>query len=157
MKHYEIHRFDDSFVGKNNLFLIFFNIQTRLNAKTHELATISKQIDLTQTDLKAREDTFGSKERILQQRANDLEQQISRLRLEYTQLKREKDDAERRYTSQLGELRDKLEQSNNNNRSMQNYVNSLKTTYATVFNDTIPPPFTATSFNRFSTTSSVYP
>lgn len=45
---------------------------------------------------------------------------------------------------------------------MQNYVNSLKTTYASVFNDTIPPPFTAattatTSFNRFSTTSNVYP
>jgi hypothetical protein len=41
---------------------------------------------------------------------------------------------------------------------MQNYVNSLKTTYATVFNDTVPPPFTTTtSFTRFSTTPSVYP
>lgn len=90
---------------------------------------------------------------------NDLEQQISRLRLEYTQLKRDKEESERRYTSQLGELRDKLEQSNNNNRSMQNYVNSLKTTYATVFNDSIPPPFTAASVSRFPTTTipSVYP
>ncbi|CAF4597961.1 unnamed protein product [Rotaria sp. Silwood2] len=118
---------------------------------------MNKQINLTQTDIKAREDSFGSKERVFQQRINDLEQHISKLRLECTQLKREKDELERRYTSQLGELRDRLEQSNNNNRSMQNYVNSLKTTYATVFNDTLPPPFTTTSFTRFTTTPSVYP
>ncbi|CAF3327624.1 unnamed protein product [Rotaria sp. Silwood1] len=130
---------------------------SRLNAKTHELASMNKQINLTQTDIKAREDSFGSKERVFQQRINDLEQQISKLRLECTQLKREKDELERRYTSQLGELRDRLEQSNNNNRSMQNYVNSLKTTYATVFNDTLPPPFTTTSFTRFTTTPNVYP
>ncbi|CAF0722614.1 unnamed protein product [Rotaria sp. Silwood1] len=133
------------------------NAQSRLNAKTHELASMNKQINLTQTDIKAREDSFGSKERVFQQRINDLEQQISKLRLECTQLKREKDELERRYTSQLGELRDRLEQSNNNNRSMQNYVNSLKTTYATVFNDTLPPPFTTTSFTRFTTTPNVYP
>ncbi|CAF3790687.1 unnamed protein product [Rotaria sordida] len=133
------------------------NAQSRLNAKTHELASMNKQINLTQTDIKAREDTFGSKERHFQQRINDFEQQISKLRLECTQLKREKDELERRYTSQLGELRDRLEQSNNNNRSMQNYVNSLKTTYASVFNDTLPPPFTTTSFTRFTTTPGVYP
>jgi hypothetical protein len=52
----------------------------------------------------------------------------SRLRVEFAQFEREKDESKRRYTSQLGELRDKLEQSNNNNRSMQNSVNSLKTT-----------------------------
>jgi hypothetical protein len=41
---------------------------------------------------------------------------------------------------------------------MQNYVNSLKTTYATVFNDTVPPPaFGTNSFTRYTTTPSVYP
>ncbi|CAF1360367.1 unnamed protein product [Rotaria magnacalcarata] len=133
------------------------NAQSRLNAKSYELASMNKQISLTQTDIKAREDSFGSKERLFQQRVSDLEQQISKLRLECTQLKREKDEVERRYTSQLGELRDKLEQSNNNNRSMQNYVNSLKTTYASVFNDTLPPPFTTTSLTQFTKAPSIYP
>ncbi|CAF1282728.1 unnamed protein product [Adineta steineri] len=135
------------------------NTQARLNAKTHELTSLSKQIDIAQTDLKTREDTYTSKERSLQQRINDLEQQISKLRLDCTQLKRDKDDAERRYTSQLGELRDKLEQSNNNNRSIQSYVSSLKTTYATVFNDTVPSStFTLTSpFSRYTSTPSVFP
>jgi outer dense fiber protein 2 len=72
---------------------------------------------------------------------------MSRLRLEYAQLKREKDELERRFTSQLSELRDKLEQSNNTNRTMQNYVNSLKITYTTLFNDTLPAPLT-----RYTTT-----
>jgi len=137
------------------------NTQTRLNAKTHEMTTINKQIDVVQTDLKAREETFNAKERFFQQRTSDLEQQLNRIRQEYTQSKREKEDLERRYTSQLGELRDKLEQSNNTNRSMQNYVNSLKTTYASVFNDPLPatvPSLTSTGpFARFSTTPSLFP
>jgi hypothetical protein len=41
---------------------------------------------------------------------------------------------------------------------MQNYVNSLKTTYASVFNDAVPPPsFVTTPFTRYTTTPSVYP
>ncbi|CAF5037334.1 unnamed protein product, partial [Rotaria sp. Silwood1] len=86
-------------------------------------------------------------ERFLPKDTFDLEQQIARLRLEYTQLKQEKDELERRFTSQLTELRDKLEQSNNNNRSMQNYINSIKTAYTTLFNDTLP-----TSLTRYTTT-----
>jgi outer dense fiber protein 2 len=97
------------------------------------------------------------KERFYQQRTNDLEQQIVRIRQEYTQLKREKDELERRYTSQLGELRDKLEQSNTNNRSMQNYVNSLKTTYASVFNDaTSSTPLSVLPLARLTTAASTY-
>ena len=92
-------------------------------------------------------------ERFFQQRTTDLEHQVTRIRQEYAQLKREKDELERRYTSQLGDLRDKLEQSNNNNRSMQNYVNSLKTTYASVFNDPLPAPMSSSPFARFTTTA----
>jgi hypothetical protein len=47
----------------------------------------------------------------------------------------------------MSELREKLEHSNNTNRAMQNYVNSLKTTYTTLFNDTLP-----TSLTRYTTT-----
>ena len=92
-------------------------------------------------------------ERFFQQRTTDLEHQVTRIRQEYAQLKREKDELERRYASQLGDLRDKLEESNNNNRSMQNYVNSLKTTYASVFNDPLPASMGTSPFARFTTTA----
>ncbi|CAF3830468.1 unnamed protein product [Rotaria sp. Silwood1] len=118
-----------------------------LNTKTYESPSINKQNDWKKTDFKIRDDIYGSKERFLPKDTFDLEQQIARLRLEYTQLKQEKDELERRFTSQLTELRDKLEQSNNNNRSMQNYINSIKTAYTTLFNDTLP-----TSLTRYTTT-----
>jgi len=112
------------------------------------LTSTNKQIDSKKTDIKIRDEIIGSKINV-QLSTFDLEQQISKLRLEYAQLKREKDELERRFTSQLSELRDKLEHSNNTNRTMQNYINSLKTTYATLFNDTLP---TSLSFTRFTTT-----
>ncbi|CAF4012931.1 unnamed protein product [Rotaria sp. Silwood2] len=123
------------------------NAQYRLNAKTYEFTSINKQDDLKTTDFKFRNGAYGSKERFLPKDTFDLEQQISRLRLEYSQLKHEKDELERRFTSQLTELRDKLEQSNNKNRTMQNYINSIKTAYTTLFNDTLPA-----SLTRYTTT-----
>jgi outer dense fiber protein 2 len=76
----------------------------------------------------------------------DQGQDLSRLRLDFAQLKREKEDNDRSFKSQLNDLRDKLEQSTRANRSMQNYLNSLKTTYTTLFNDTLP-----SSGSRFTT------
>ena len=47
----------------------------------------------------------------------------------------------------MNELREKFEHSNNTNRALQNYINSFKTTYATLFNDALP-----TSLTRYTTT-----
>ena len=43
--------------------------------------------------------------------------------------------AERRYESRLQDLKARLEQSESTNRSMQNYVQFLKSSYANVFAD----------------------
>ena len=43
--------------------------------------------------------------------------------------------AERRYESRLQDLKDRLEQSESTNRSMHNYVQFLKSSYANVFGD----------------------
>lgn len=43
--------------------------------------------------------------------------------------------AEHRYESRLQDLRDRLEQSESTNRSMQNYVQFLKSSYANVFGE----------------------
>lgn len=76
-----------------------------------------------------------SRERSAQSKMLDLETQLSRNKTELNQLRRSKDDAERRYESRLQDLKDRLEQSESTNRSMQNYVQFLKSSYANVFGD----------------------
>ena len=49
--------------------------------------------------------------------------------------KRQKEENERRYESQMNDLRDRLEHSEATNRSMQSYVNFLKSSYQNTFGD----------------------
>ncbi|CAF0786144.1 unnamed protein product [Adineta ricciae] len=112
--------------------------QSRLSSRAHDFTSTSQHSD-----------TFTSKETLFQKNTYDLEQQISKLHLEYAQLKREKEELERNFKTQLSELRDKLERSNSSTRAMQTYVNSLKTTYTALFSDTVP-----TSFTQYTTTTS---
>lgn len=51
--------------------------------------------------------------------------------------------AERRYQSRLQDVKDRLEQSDSTNRSLQNYVQFLKSSYVNVFGD---PALTGSSF-----------
>lgn len=44
---------------------------------------------------------------------------------------------ERRFQSQLQNMKDRLEQSDSTNRSLQNYVHFLKTSYGNVFGDSL--------------------
>ena len=67
--------------------------------------------------------------------SSDLDQESARLRFDYAQLKREKDDSERRLNAQIKELREKLDQSNHSYQALQNYLNSLKSTYTALFHD----------------------
>ena len=62
-----------------------------------------------------------------------LETQLSHSKTETCQAKRDKEDVERRLSSKVSDLKDRLEQSYSTNRSMQNYVHFLKTSYANVF------------------------
>jgi outer dense fiber protein 2 len=45
---------------------------------------------------------------------------------------------ERKFNSRLFDLKDRLEQCHSTNRSMQNYVQFLKNSYANVFGETAP-------------------
>ena len=81
----------------------------------------------------------------IQDRANlsriaDLETQLSRANSVATQLRKSKEDGERRYQSKIHDYQDRLEQANSSKRSMENYANFLKTSYASVFNDTSGTP-----------------
>ncbi|KAJ8300950.1 hypothetical protein KUTeg_022469 [Tegillarca granosa] len=74
-------------------------------------------------------------ERTFQTRITDLESQLSQTRAEIARVKREKEENERKFNSRLYDLKDRLEQSHSTNRSMQNYVQFLKNSYANVFGD----------------------
>ncbi|KAF7241073.1 Outer dense fiber protein 2 [Varanus komodoensis] len=113
--------------------------QLRLEEKTRECSSLARQLEMAIDDAKRQleqaRDQAAVRERASQCKMLDLETQLSRTKTELNQLRRSKDDAEHRYQSRLQDLKDRLEQSDSTNRSMQNYVQFLKSSYANVFGD----------------------
>ncbi|XP_042686611.1 outer dense fiber protein 2 isoform X2 [Centrocercus urophasianus] len=113
--------------------------QLRLEEKTRECSSLARQLEMAIEDAKRQvehtRERATSRERAAQSKVLDLETQLSRTKTELNQLRRNRDDAERRYESRLQDLKDRLEQSESTNRSMQNYVQFLKSSYANVFGD----------------------
>ncbi|XP_072096441.1 outer dense fiber protein 2 isoform X1 [Mobula birostris] len=113
--------------------------QQRLEEKSRECSSLARQLETAIEDARRQVDQTreraASKERTAQGKILDLEAQLSRTKTELTQLRRSKDDAERRFQSRLEDLKDRLEQSECTNRSMHNYVQFLKSSYANVFGE----------------------
>ncbi|XP_053230868.1 outer dense fiber protein 2 isoform X1 [Podarcis raffonei] len=113
--------------------------QLRLEEKTRECGALARQLEIAIGDAKKQleqtRERAAAKERTAQSKMLDLETQLSRTKTELNQLRRSKDDAECRYESRLHDLKDRLEQSESTNRSMQSYVQLLKSSYANVFGD----------------------
>ncbi|XP_010193001.1 PREDICTED: LOW QUALITY PROTEIN: outer dense fiber protein 2 [Mesitornis unicolor] len=113
--------------------------QLRLEEKTRECSSLARQLEMAIEDAKRQveqtRERAMSKERTAQSKMLDLETQLSRNKTELNQLRRSKDDAERQYESRLQDLKDRLEQSESTNRSMQTYVQFLKSSYANVFGE----------------------
>ncbi|KAJ8285757.1 hypothetical protein GJAV_G00030590 [Gymnothorax javanicus] len=99
---------------------------------THKLedAFIDAQLQLDQNRERA-----ASKERLVQSKVLDLEAQLSRTQTELNQLRRSKEDMELRHQTRVQDMKDRLEQADSAKRSLQNYVEFLKTSYANVFRD----------------------
>ncbi|XP_065551616.1 outer dense fiber protein 2 isoform X1 [Lathamus discolor] len=113
--------------------------QLRLDEKTRECSSLARQLEMAIEDAKRQveqtRERAMARERAAQSKMLDLETQLSRNKTEMSQLRRSKDDAEHRYESRLQDLKDRLEQSESTNRSMQNYVQFLKSSYANVFGE----------------------
>ncbi|XP_068561838.1 outer dense fiber protein 2 isoform X2 [Cebidichthys violaceus] len=111
----------------------------RLEEKTQECSLLSRKLEEALGDAHQQmSETRGlaaTKERSTQYKILDLEAQLSRTTSEMNQLRRSKDEVERRYQSRLQDVKDRLEQSDGTNRSLQNYVQFLKASYANVFGD----------------------
>ncbi|XP_056302664.1 outer dense fiber protein 2 isoform X1 [Danio aesculapii] len=121
--------------------------QVRLEEKSRECSILTKQLEEALDDARRQvtqtRERAASKERVTQSKIVDLEAQLSRTSTELNQLRRAKDEAERRYQSRLQDVKDRLEQSDSTNRSLQNYVQFLKSSYVNVFGD---PALTGSSF-----------
>ncbi|CAM5163607.1 unnamed protein product [Eretmochelys imbricata] len=124
--------------------------QLRLEEKTRECSSLARQLEMAIEDAKRQveqtRDRAASRERTAQSKMLELETQLSRTKTELNQLRRSKEDpwdwkradlqqSEHRYQSRLQDLKDRLEQSESTNRSMQNYVQFLKSSYANVFGE----------------------
>lgn len=100
---------------------------------------------------------YVSKERGLLARLGDLESKLRSMELHSSVDRRDKDDLCQEYQTQVRDLRYKLEQTQQANKQMQEYVNFLKNSYITYFNDNTLQSFDCTgnaSSNLFSGTSS---
>ncbi|XP_055964742.1 outer dense fiber protein 2 isoform X2 [Sorex fumeus] len=113
--------------------------QLRLEEKTRECGSLVRQLENAIEDARRQveqtKEQALSKERAAQNKILDLETQLSRTKTEVSQLRRSWDNVDRRYQSRLQDLKDRLEQSESTNRSMHNYVQFLKASYANVFGD----------------------
>ncbi|KAL4609565.1 outer dense fiber protein 2 [Arapaima gigas] len=115
------------------------NNQLHLEEKSRECSLLARQLEEALEDARSQvahtRERAASKEHSTQAKLLDLESQLSRTKSELEQLRRAKEDAERRFQSRLQDIRDRLEQSDSTNRSLQNYVQFLKASYASVFGD----------------------
>ncbi|XP_057289965.1 outer dense fiber protein 2-like [Hydractinia symbiolongicarpus] len=117
------------------------SLQDRLDDQRVENERLVQQLEVALHDTKKQAESQRekslAKERSAQARIMDLEAQLSRSTQNTEMLKRNKEEAERKFNSRLQDMRDRLEQANSTTRSMQNYVQFLKSTYANVFSDDI--------------------
>ncbi|XP_070845727.1 outer dense fiber protein 2 isoform X2 [Chaetodon trifascialis] len=113
--------------------------QLHLEDKTRECSLLSRKLEEALDDARQQmsetRERAATKERSTQSKILDLETQLSKTTSEINHLRRSKEEVERRYQSRLQDVKDRLEQSDSTNRSLQNYVQFLKASYANVFGD----------------------
>nr|XP_029503820.1 outer dense fiber protein 2-like isoform X1 [Oncorhynchus nerka] len=116
-----------------------------LEEKSRECTHLTRQLEEALEDARLQvsntRERASTKERSTQSKVVDLETQLSRTATELTTLRRSKEEVERRYQSRLQDVKDRLEQSDSINRSLQNYVQFLKASYANVFGNLVLTSF----------------
>ncbi|CAJ1069728.1 LOW QUALITY PROTEIN: outer dense fiber protein 2-like [Xyrichtys novacula] len=117
------------------------SIQQQLEEKTLECGILSRQLQQTLDDTQKQVDESMqrvlAKERVSQSKALELQSQLSWAKSEQSELQRSKEEMERRLKTQLQNMKERLEQSDSTNRTLQNYVQFLKTSYGNVFGDSL--------------------
>ncbi|XP_055009571.1 outer dense fiber protein 2 isoform X1 [Boleophthalmus pectinirostris] len=113
--------------------------QLRLEEKNRECSLLNQKLEEALNDAQQQvsgiKECAANKERATQSKILELETQLGRTTSEIHQLRHTKEETEQRYQSRLQDVKDRLEQSDSTNRSLQNYVQFLKASYTNVFGD----------------------
>ncbi|XP_036409801.1 outer dense fiber protein 2-like [Megalops cyprinoides] len=101
--------------------------------------TLTRQLETALTDVRQEvsrvRENAGARERLLQSKILELETERDRRAKELKLLKQSKESVEKHYEVRLKELQLSLDQSESHKRSIQNYVDFLKNSYATMFEE----------------------
>ncbi|XP_024908302.1 outer dense fiber protein 2-like isoform X1 [Cynoglossus semilaevis] len=111
----------------------------QLQQQSAESQALGRQLEAALSDVaqqvKKVKDQALSKEDSLQTKISELEAEKSRKDNELRLLRQSKQTAEKRFEVRLKDLQLSLEQSENHKQSIQNYVNFLKNSYTTMFDE----------------------
>ncbi|XP_057189013.1 outer dense fiber protein 2-like [Triplophysa rosa] len=113
----------------------------RLQQRSDEGQTLNQQLQTALTDLKlqvckVKEKTCG-RESVLQAKLKQLEAEKMRREKELQQLKQIKLSSEKQYEDRLRDLQLSLEQSESHKQSIRSYVDFLKNSYSTIFEEVL--------------------
>lgn len=115
---------------------------SKLDEKMKEVLMVQGEVERVKAELVKAKEAGGDKllalERSNQLQKMEFEAQVEALKQELNKIKRDKDENDRNNTQRLIELRERLEQCNSTNRTLQNYIHFLKTSYSAAFNEPIP-------------------
>ncbi|CAG5111999.1 Oidioi.mRNA.OKI2018_I69.chr2.g6263.t2.cds [Oikopleura dioica] len=111
----------------------------RADERQQSINALERQIEAANAEARrtliAEREKYEIKERSLQTKYSDLELELTRQKGELRAVKSQRDELEARSEHTLADLRERLDHSEATNRSMQSYVNFLKTSYTSTFGD----------------------
>ncbi|XP_067845750.1 outer dense fiber protein 2-like isoform X2 [Heptranchias perlo] len=119
----------------------------QLEERSRESTALSRQLEAALRDVRKKvsevKDQTAAGERALLSKILSLESELNGKTKELKQLQRNKDNTEMSHKMHLQELKLSLEQSESQNQSIQNYVQFLKMSYATMFGESTLTEFHA--------------
>ncbi|CBY33873.1 unnamed protein product [Oikopleura dioica] len=115
--------------------------RVRADERQQSINALERQIEAANAEsrrtLIAEREKYEIKERSLQTKYSDMELELTRQKGELRAVKSQRDELESRSEHVMSDLRERLDHSEATNRSMQSYVNFLKTSYTSTFGDAL--------------------
>ncbi|KAG9343200.1 hypothetical protein JZ751_014179 [Albula glossodonta] len=122
----------------------------QLEQRSAECLSLTRQLEAALADVKLQvsivREKAGAREKVLQNKIQELDSERTRREKELRALKQSKESGEKQYEVRLKELQLRLDQSENHKQSIQNYVDFLKNSYATMFEDSLLPDMGVSPF-----------
>uniref|UniRef100_A0A8K9XLE8 Outer dense fiber protein 2-like n=1 Tax=Oncorhynchus mykiss TaxID=8022 RepID=A0A8K9XLE8_ONCMY len=114
----------------------------QLEQRSADCQALNRQLEAAVADVRQQvskvKDKAASRESSLQTRILELEAEKSRRENELKHMKQSKQSAEKQFEVRLKDLQLSLDQSKSHKQSIQNYVDFLKNSYATMFDEGLP-------------------